>query len=550
MKEPRFWSRVVVWNILFLALYPCEGISAVYKIRENINLNGDTVRIPAGCVIDFKGGKLTNGTLVLENTVFKGDYCGNVDVTLLGSNKTHDYKVVDYGDMFKTQSHISTAKNGLVILGTVNIYGDIPCFTSIRGESGRYGEPILIGGLDTRKDKTRKNSHYVLNVKEPNVTISGLTIKKVFLEPESYVYHRMALEIEAGNVSITDCMIDGAIDIVNRRHLRNLKNVTVAYCTIKADFSILCQDEIEKENTYSEKDVISVRNGFKDVSIHHNVIDAINVNRVFKFSSATLNNDYTTITNLTENIRVYDNYITASSNHGKQFCDMFCGSNNIIFENNKIICYGFLDLFENKSARITGKQRFCVINNEIKCNCQLGYLNLQGESVFEYLDNNITVDKNPRTNGFYLIDAYSKFRFVGNHVKVINVTDDNLSVIQDHSIKNGDYDITEISNNVFLGKVNIQLRNLCRQYRVENNECTSSVDTYFVNAPLTNRADNSYGVSAYYIKNNKLNNIGTVFMNYGKQGCVFNALYIDEDSAKKLFSKEDKQAFIRSIFIK
>ncbi len=64
---------------------------------------------------------------------------------------------------------------------------------------------------------------------------------------------------------------------------------------------------------------------------------------------------------------------------------------------------GFLDLFENKSARITGKQRFCVINNEIKCNCQLGYLNLQGEAVFEYLENKIKVDKNPRTNGFSIL---------------------------------------------------------------------------------------------------------------------------------------------------
>jgi hypothetical protein len=42
--------------------------NVIYKITNNINLNGDTLTIPAGCTLDFQGGYITNGTVQLNNT--------------------------------------------------------------------------------------------------------------------------------------------------------------------------------------------------------------------------------------------------------------------------------------------------------------------------------------------------------------------------------------------------------------------------------------------------------------------------------------------------
>lgn len=46
--------------------------NTVYKIRHTFDLAGDTVVIPEGCVLRFKRGIITNGTLVLNGTYLEG----------------------------------------------------------------------------------------------------------------------------------------------------------------------------------------------------------------------------------------------------------------------------------------------------------------------------------------------------------------------------------------------------------------------------------------------------------------------------------------------
>ena len=42
--------------------------NAIYKITNDINLNGGTLTIPAGCTLDFQGGSFTNGLIILSTT--------------------------------------------------------------------------------------------------------------------------------------------------------------------------------------------------------------------------------------------------------------------------------------------------------------------------------------------------------------------------------------------------------------------------------------------------------------------------------------------------
>lgn len=60
----------------------------IYEIRDNFNLGGASVSIPAGCVLDFKGGKVSNGTLVFQNTILSGNPVIETDFSGTLSNDT------------------------------------------------------------------------------------------------------------------------------------------------------------------------------------------------------------------------------------------------------------------------------------------------------------------------------------------------------------------------------------------------------------------------------------------------------------------------------
>lgn len=56
--------------------------NTIYEIRYDFDLNGGSVTIPAGCVLMFKGGALTNGTVIGQNTRIEGDKTGIFGETL------------------------------------------------------------------------------------------------------------------------------------------------------------------------------------------------------------------------------------------------------------------------------------------------------------------------------------------------------------------------------------------------------------------------------------------------------------------------------------
>lgn len=59
------------------------AIGTIYEIRYDFDLGGTTVTLPADCVLNFTGGKLTNGTLVMNNTSLMGQV--DLEVNTSGS---------------------------------------------------------------------------------------------------------------------------------------------------------------------------------------------------------------------------------------------------------------------------------------------------------------------------------------------------------------------------------------------------------------------------------------------------------------------------------
>lgn len=55
--------------------------NTVYEIRYDFDLNGATINIPEGCILNFKNGSIKNGTLNGNNTFVNGNYKNYLSVT-------------------------------------------------------------------------------------------------------------------------------------------------------------------------------------------------------------------------------------------------------------------------------------------------------------------------------------------------------------------------------------------------------------------------------------------------------------------------------------
>lgn len=60
-------------NVLSQDMINKENI--IYEIRYDFDLNGEEVTIPEGCVLDFQGGKIVNGTINLDFTKILPNGC-------------------------------------------------------------------------------------------------------------------------------------------------------------------------------------------------------------------------------------------------------------------------------------------------------------------------------------------------------------------------------------------------------------------------------------------------------------------------------------------
>lgn len=59
-------NKVLKYDLSILSQVASEA--AIYTVRWNFDLGGETLTVPANCVFDFRGGEIKNGTIVWNNT--------------------------------------------------------------------------------------------------------------------------------------------------------------------------------------------------------------------------------------------------------------------------------------------------------------------------------------------------------------------------------------------------------------------------------------------------------------------------------------------------
>lgn len=157
--------------------------NVIYKITKDIDLEGSTLTIPAGCTLDFQGGSFSNGTITLSNTELKGNVklssitlagsCSN-DITKLSwftDDLANDYSanLQSLVNVTKVQGTVDIDSLSFIVNTTVNITKAL----TIRGNGTRNYYNLNIGSI--RNKITTANDIVILNITSTQVRVEGIT---------------------------------------------------------------------------------------------------------------------------------------------------------------------------------------------------------------------------------------------------------------------------------------------------------------------------------------------------------------------------------------
>lgn len=87
-------STGAVINVNLLTQSMLDKENTTYIIQYDYNLNNQTITIPEGCILDMKGGSVTNGTINCVDTIIISTDASKLDVTLTGTYRFDSEKLV------------------------------------------------------------------------------------------------------------------------------------------------------------------------------------------------------------------------------------------------------------------------------------------------------------------------------------------------------------------------------------------------------------------------------------------------------------------------
>lgn len=446
-----------------------------FVITSNVDLRGMTVKIPEGTLFTFKdGGSLNNGTLD-----------GSFSVDGVGKNSLN-----------------VTAKKGCRILGIVPVYNHSSevnrSIISAAVEGVRLMEDISIDSAVVLRAALDGNQHKLVasqkassalrieNSKIP-ILISNIEIVKEY-EPGS-INRNYALNIRnSSNVAVTNSTIEGRIRVVNATLSDKAEDISENYlfsgCRLTCDLSVCPQGA-----TYGQDHLAFY--SIKNVAIEDCEIVSRSVNRVLKTSEYFPEKKYEKASRCTENVVFRRNRVDAVSAHGKQMWDMYCGTLDVLIEDNDFQIEGFTRFVEDKAYQdkyrngVLAESTIRIVGNRVST-C--------GGDLFQFLANrqcdcfevreNLFVLSGPNVNTNTGFQRAAGFYLQGYKSAVIV---DNSFVFKDEAI------------GLVVGKVNFQ----CDSTLMANNEIQDAYRVYFAQAKHPLRGSERVRCGYFGYKDNK-----------------------------------------------
>lgn len=91
--------------------------NTIFEIRDVFNLNGKAVKIPDGCILSFKGGALTNGTIIGSSTIIEApNYQVFLDGLIVEGTFLNTYFNADWFSSVQDAINVAANNSGVVQL--------------------------------------------------------------------------------------------------------------------------------------------------------------------------------------------------------------------------------------------------------------------------------------------------------------------------------------------------------------------------------------------------------------------------------------------------
>lgn len=408
-----------------------------YVVKYDFYLTDD-ITLPKGCVLEFDGGSLNEGTLIMSNTSFIGRYEGKLNVILRGTNVTKDFIVSNYStDVNK--SHIETARNGVLLKDSVLLRDDTYLYTSITGENPQKDGLVLGQALNYSRIIPVGD-----NIRIENVFLYKPMPTENVTHENDVLYSRIIHATGCNFLEIANCVINGGLRIDGNYNLPfgtapYITNIYIHDNYFSIDFSHIVGDITD--------DVIYLI-GAKNSIISNNVINAVNTNRIFKITGIYKEEGkggekkYGTY-NDADSIIICNNTIYAKNTRsivqqyyglgtGKQVFDLYANPKTIIIENNNFYLENWISFIENKSVfnphlsiihfkgndvRHNGRL-FWICDKNCTLNLENNRIKIEGDYLHLYNDSNQDIYNPIR------LMAVEKFTLKNN---IIDITSPNVT---------------------------------------------------------------------------------------------------------------------------
>lgn len=192
-----YLRKNIVNGVNILSQDMINNSNTIYHIQYDYNLNGGTLTIPEGCILDFQGGSFTNGAILFKNTALEGHPLLEVNV-LQGSSLRNEKINIDW---FGAKPNNSTFDNSIVFERILNFYQEEKGGTILVPKGTYYSKSFKIPHYYNLEGTDRDSS--VLEAMDNGKTYSYAQ------NGENYTIENIFIAVQSPKTNISNLTING-----------------------------------------------------------------------------------------------------------------------------------------------------------------------------------------------------------------------------------------------------------------------------------------------------------------------------------------------------
>ncbi len=223
--------------------------NTIYEIRYDFDLNGDSVTIPAGCILKFCGGSLSDGTIVGDDTCIAASPVKIFDDIQISGSFNIEFA---YAEWFGAKANSESYQDTYINLALAN-------FNRVKLLRGVYKieYPIIMTSYQTLEgvaERGNDSTNETRIIKDTTYPATGIpvTLKGVDLNVDSVIIIKPLLSADGGdnqfmNVSISNVWLQG------NRSGRGIMMSDGRYCYLSKIAISDCMYGVKTEYTWMVK---------------------------------------------------------------------------------------------------------------------------------------------------------------------------------------------------------------------------------------------------------------------------------------------------------